>query len=50
MMGIWVAATQFPHEILLLDDVHQRYRRLPHSEYEVVKAHIKQLLGAQVIQ
>ncbi len=40
------------HEIPLLDDVpvRQRYRRIPPSEYEVVKDHINQLLGAQVIR
>lgn len=30
--------------------VRQRYRRIPPSEYEVVKAHIHQLLKAQVIR
>lgn len=40
------------HEIPLLDDtpVRQRYRRIPPSEYELVKEHINQLLGAQVIR
>lgn len=40
------------HEIPLLDEVsvRQRYRRLPPSEYEVVKARINQLLEAQVIR
>lgn len=40
------------HEIPLLDEVPvcQRYRRLPPSEYEVVKAHINQLLETQVIR
>ena len=40
------------HEIPLLDDtpIRQRYRRIPPSEYEVVKEHINQLLGAQVIR
>ncbi|KAK7918908.1 hypothetical protein WMY93_010192 [Mugilogobius chulae] len=40
------------HEIPLLDDVpiRQRYRRIPPSEYEAVKAHINQLLDAQVIR
>ena len=40
------------HEIPLLDEVpvRQRYRRLPPSEYEVVKAHIQQLLEARVIR
>ena len=40
------------HEIPLLDDapIRQRYRRIPSSEYEVVKEHINQLLGAQVIR
>lgn len=40
------------HEIPVLDDVpvRQRYRRLPPSEYEVVKAHINQLLEAQIIR
>ncbi len=40
------------HDIPLLDDVpvQQRYRRIPPSEYEVVKAHINQLLEAQVIR
>lgn len=40
------------HDIPLLDDVpvRQRYRRIPPSEYEVVKAHINQLLEAQVIR
>ena len=40
------------HEIPLLDDtpIRQRYRRIPPSEYEVVKEHISQLLDAQVIR
>lgn len=40
------------HEIPLVDDtpIRQRYRRIPTSEYEVVKEHINQLLGAQVIR
>lgn len=40
------------HDIPLLDDtpVAQRYRRIPPSEYEVVKDHIHQLLSAQVIR
>lgn len=40
------------HDIPLLDDVpvRQRYRRLPPSEYEVVKEHINQLLESQVIR
>ena len=40
------------HDIPLLDDVpvRQRYRRIPPSEYEAVKAHINQLLEAQVIR
>ncbi|XP_073710120.1 retrovirus-related Pol polyprotein from transposon 412 [Misgurnus anguillicaudatus] len=40
------------HDIPLLDDapVRQRYRRIPPSEYEVVKAHINTLLEAQVIR
>lgn len=40
------------HEIPLLDNVpiRQRYRRIPPSEYEAVKAHINQLLDAQVIR
>lgn len=40
------------HDILLLDDVlvRQRYRRIPPSKYEEVKAHINQLLEAQVIR
>ncbi|XP_029941466.1 uncharacterized protein LOC115383427 [Salarias fasciatus] len=40
------------HDIPLLDDipVRQRYRRIPPSEYEVVKEHINQLLDAQVIR
>lgn len=40
------------HDIPLLDDVpvRQRYRRIPPSEYEVVKDHINQLLEAQVIR
>ena len=40
------------HDIPLLDDVpvRQRYRRIPPSEYEVVKEHINQLLEAQVIR
>ena len=39
------------HDIPLLDEVpvRQRYRRIPPSEYEAVKAHIRQLLDAQVI-
>lgn len=40
------------HEIPLSDDipVRQRYRQIPPSEYEAVKAHIHQLLEAQVIR
>ena len=40
------------HEIPLLDNVpvRQRYRRIPPSEYELVKAHINQLLEAQVVR
>lgn len=40
------------HEIPLLDDepVRQRYRRLPPSDYEAVKQHIRQLLQSQVIR
>ncbi|XP_060719718.1 retrovirus-related Pol polyprotein from transposon 412 [Tachysurus vachellii] len=44
--------TLLSHDIPLLDNapVRQRYRRIPPSEYEVVKAHINQLLEAQVIR
>lgn len=40
------------HDIPFTDDVpvRQRYRRLPPSEYDVVKTHINQLLEAQVIR
>lgn len=40
------------HDIPLMDDVpvRQRYRRIPPSEYEAAKAHIHQLLEAQVIR
>lgn len=40
------------HDIPLLDDVpvRQRYRRIPPSEYEVVKAHVNQLLEAQIVR
>ena len=40
------------HEIPLLDKtpVRQRYRRIPPSEYEAVKSHIRQLLDSQVIR
>lgn len=40
------------HDIPLLDDVpvRQRYRRIPPSEYEAVKAHINQLLESEVIR
>lgn len=40
------------HDIPLLDDVpiRQRHRRIPPSEYEMVKDHINQLLQAQVIR
>ena len=40
------------HEIPLHDDIpiRQRYRRVPPCEYEAVKAHINQLLEAQVIR
>lgn len=39
------------HEIPLLDDtqVHQRYMRIPPSEYDAVKAHIQKLLEGKVI-
>lgn len=40
------------HDIPLLDSVpvRQRYRRVPPSEYEVVKSHINQLLETSVIR
>ena len=40
------------HEIPLLDDVpvRQRFRRIPPSDYDSVKAHINQLLETQVIR
>lgn len=40
------------HDIPLLDNipVRQRYRRIPPSDYELVKEHIHQLLEAQVIR
>ncbi|KAL7841777.1 hypothetical protein SRHO_G00254680 [Serrasalmus rhombeus] len=40
------------HDIPLLDDVpvRQRYRRIPPSDYDAVKAHIRQLLDSQVIR
>ena len=40
------------HDIPLLDNIplRQRYRRIPPSEYEAVKAHINQLLESQVIK
>lgn len=40
------------HDIPLVDDtpVTQRYRRIPPSEYEVVKEHINGLLSRQVIR
>lgn len=44
--------TLITHDIPLLDQVpvKQRYRRIPPSDYEAVKAHINQLLQAQVIR
>lgn len=40
------------HDIPLLDDVlvRQRYRRIPPTEYELVKDHINQLLEGQIIR
>lgn len=40
------------HDIPLLDDVpiRQRYRRIPPSDYDDVRAHIRQLLDNQVIR
>ncbi len=40
------------HDIALLDKVpiRQRYRRIPPSEYDVVRAHINKLLETQVIR
>ncbi|XP_016300864.1 uncharacterized protein LOC107657336 [Sinocyclocheilus anshuiensis] len=40
------------HDIPLLDNVpvRQRYRRIPPSEYEVVKTHINQLLEAGIVR
>lgn len=40
------------HEIPLVEEtpVRQRYRRIPPSQYEIVKAHINQLLESQVIR
>lgn len=44
--------TLMSHDIPLLDEipVRQRYRHIPPSEYETVKAHINQLLEAQIIR
>lgn len=44
--------SRISHDISLLDDTHvrQRYRRIPPSEYEAVKAHIHQLLETLVIR
>ncbi|XP_039528746.1 uncharacterized protein LOC120479938 [Pimephales promelas] len=40
------------HQIPLIDEtpVRQRYRRIPPSQFEAVKAHIRQLLDSQVIR
>ncbi|KAK0134254.1 Retrovirus-related Pol polyprotein from transposon opus [Merluccius polli] len=40
------------HEIPLIDDtpVRQRYRRLPPSQYEQVKAHIQDLLDREIVR
>lgn len=40
------------HDIPLVDEtpIRQRFRRIPPSEYEVVKAHINQLLEAEIIR
>ena len=40
------------HDIPLLDEVpvRQRYRRIPPSDYELVKSHMNQLLESQVIR
>lgn len=40
------------HEIPVLDDapVRQRYRRIPPSDYDAVKAHIHQLLESKVVR
>lgn len=45
----WTSLTS--HQIPLVDNMpaRQQYRRIPPSEYEVVKAHINQLLEVQVI-
>ena len=45
-------STLLEHEIPLIDDVpvRQRYRRLPPSQYEQVKAHIQLLLDGGVIR
>lgn len=44
--------TLVEHEIPLVDDapVRQRYRRLPPSQYEQVKAHIQELLNRGVVR
>lgn len=44
--------TLITHDIPLTDEVpvRQRYRRIPPSEYEAVKAHINQLLETQIIR
>lgn len=44
--------TLVEHEIPLVDDgpVRQRYRRLPPSQYEQVKAHIQELLDTGVVR
>ena len=44
--------TLIEHNIPVTDDIptKQRYRRIPPSQFEIVKAHIKQLLQTQVIR
>ena len=44
--------TLISHDIPLIDEVpvRQRYRHIPPSEFEAVKAHINQLLETQIIR
>lgn len=50
-MRLFLISNFISHDNPLVDDipVRQRYRRIPPSEYELVKENINQLPGAQVI-
>lgn len=50
--GVLGCTNLISHDIPLVDEtpIRQHFRRIPPSEYEVVKAHINQLLETEIIQ